>query len=206
MWSFLAQTVGPAPVQGLSPTQAFILAILGMLLPLIPALLRARSNGKVANTVIEGVETFADELHKSPELKAVLAKAYRGEQVTKEDLDTIGARCKTAIHDVAVEEGVEHALAPRVEKVTERLEPSELAKRLLAPPLILLALMLPGCCVSKAELIAQVEARRAFFSAVAPIVSQSAADLHSAEARESRLTTLRTEDTSITILEGKLAK
>lgn len=115
-------------IPGLSPHLQFIIYMAGLLIPLLVSAFKWWQTGKTLNSVIMGAEKGADGAVKFA--RTLAEKAARGEPITEEDLKKVGAVFKTGIHEVAVVDGTEGLLAPRVEKITEHLDPSELRKRL----------------------------------------------------------------------------
>lgn len=126
----LAQEAVPTVPQipGLNPNLQLLVYILGALLPFLGACFRAWKNGRTLKSVIVGVEGGAEAAE--PIILELAAKKARGEHITKEDLQRVGDVFKTSVHKVAVIDGTEEHLAPRVEKITECLDPAELRKRL----------------------------------------------------------------------------
>src|SRR4051812_14742190 len=124
MLSMLAQEAVPQ-IPGLSPNLQFVFTLLTMLIPLVLAIYRAYLNGKTLNSVIVGAEQGSNAAVVAAQ--GLLARAARGEKVSPEEIARIvDSKFKTGIQAVAVLDGTEEHLAPRVQKATEGLDPAEL--------------------------------------------------------------------------------
>jgi len=132
LFAQVSPDTAPVPqIQGLSPLLQFVLTVLTMLIPLGMAALRAWKDRQALDSVIRGAEKGATDGAKAA--AKIAERVADGERIAPADAAAVVEQAfKTGIQKVAVLEGNEEHLAPRVEKVTTALDKDELERRLAA--------------------------------------------------------------------------
>lgn len=129
---------------------------------------KAWQNGRTLNSVIRGTEQGSANAVVAAQ--GLLARVARGETVTPEEIaKVLDKKFKTGIQSVAILDGTEEHLAPRVEKITEHLDPAELRKRLGVLMFFVLFLGLGCSSIKHDHVLALERALQNERKAVAPL-------------------------------------